>query len=59
MLETLIGVLAIILAAVIFGVVLNPYFWQGFRNSKYWDEYRHSKKNIDSKELINPDNKNI
>ena len=50
--ETLIGVLVIFLAAFIFAVVLNPFFWQGFRNSKFWDE---QKKN-ESKDLINPDN---
>ena len=50
--ETLLGVLAIIAAAAVFGIVLNPYFWQGFRNSKFWD----NQKKIENKDLINPDN---
>ena len=50
--ETLLGVLAIVAAAVVFGIVLNLYFWQGFRNSKFWD---NQKKN-ENKDLINPDN---
>lgn len=57
--ETLLGILAIIAAAAIFGVVLNPYFWQGFRNSKYWDEQKRAKKNANSKNLIDPDNTDI
>lgn len=57
--EALIGILAIFLAAFIFGVFLNPYFWQGFRNSKYWDEQKRAKKDVDSKDLIDPDNKDI
>lgn len=57
--EAFIGILAIFLAAFIFGVLLNPYFWQGFRNSKYWDEQKRAKKDVDSKDLIDPDNKDI
>ncbi len=57
--EALLGILAIITAAAIFGVILNPFFWQGFRNSKYWDEQKRAKKNADSKDLIDPDNKDI
>lgn len=57
--ETLLGVLAIIIAAAVFGVVLNPYFWQGFRNTKFWDEQKHAKKNVESKDLIDPDNKDF
>lgn len=57
--ETLLGVLAIIIAAVAFSVILNPFFWQGFRNSKFWDEQKRASKNIDSKNLIDPDNKEI
>lgn len=49
--ETLLGVLAIIAAAVVFGIVLNPYFWQGFRNSKFWD----NQKKIKNKDLIDPE----
>ena len=51
MIETLIGVLAIIGVAFIFGVVLNPFFWQGLRNSKFWDE----QKQVNAQDLINPD----
>lgn len=50
--ENLLGVFAIIAAAVVFGIVLNPYFLQGFRNSKFWDY----QKEIKNKDLINPDN---
>lgn len=57
--ETLLGVLAIIVAAVVFSVILNPFFWQGFRNSKFWDEQKRANKEIDSKDLIDPDNKEI
>lgn len=57
--ETLLGVLAIIIAAVAFGMMLNPFFWQGFRNSKFWDEQKRANKDIDSKNLIDPDNKEI
>lgn len=60
--ETLLGVLAIIIAATVFGVVLNPYFWQGFRNTKFWDEQKRSsqlRKNVESKDLIDPDNKDF
>lgn len=57
--EAVLGVLVIIIAAVIFGVVLNPYFWQGFRNTKFWDEQRRSKKNVESKDLIDPDCKDF
>lgn len=57
--EALLGILAIIGAATIFGVILNPFFWQGFRNSKFWDEQKRANKDIDSKNLIDPDNKEI
>lgn len=57
--ETLLGILAIIVAATIFGVILNPFFWQGFRNSKFWDEQKRANKDINSKDLIDPDNKEI
>lgn len=57
--EAILGVLVIIITAAIFGVVLNPYFWQGFRNAKFWDEQKRSKNNIDSKDLINPDYKDF
>ena len=57
--EALLGILAIIGAAAIFGVILNPFFWQGFRNSKFWDEQKRASKNIDNKNLIDPDNKEI
>lgn len=57
--EALLGIIAIIGAATIFGVILNPFFWQGFRNSKFWDEQKRANKDIDSKNLIDPDNKEI
>jgi len=56
--ETLLGILAIVGAATIFGVILNPFFWQGFRNSKFWDEQKKTSKS-DNKNLIDPDNKEI
>jgi len=57
--ETLLGILAIIGAATIFGVILNPFFWQGFRNSKFWDEQKRVSKDSENKNLIDPDNKEI
>ena len=57
--ETFLGVLSIILAAAMFGVILNPYFWQGFRNTKFWDEQKRKKNNVESKNLIDPDNKDL
>lgn len=57
--ETLLGILAIIGAATIFGVILNPFFWQGFRNSKFWDEQKRVMKDSENKNLIDPDNKEI
>lgn len=57
--ETLLGILAIIGAATIFGVILNPFFWQGFRNSKFWDEQKRIMKDSENKNLIDPDNKEI
>lgn len=56
--ETLLGIIAIIGAAIIFGIILNPFFWQGFRNSKFWDEQKKVSK-TDEKNLIDPDNKEI
>lgn len=53
--ETLLCILAIIIAAAVFGIILNPFFWQGFRNSKFWDEQRRTRNNIKSKNLIDPD----
>lgn len=53
--ETLLGIVAIIAAAFGFGVVLNPFFWQGFRNSKFWDEQKRISKDVNSKNLIDPD----
>ena len=50
--ETLLAILAIVASAVVFGIVLNPYFQQGFMNSKFWD----NQKKIKNKDLINPDN---
>ncbi len=50
--EALLGVFAIVAAGFVFGIVLNPYFWQGFRNSKFWN----NQKRIENKDLINPDN---
>lgn len=49
--EALLGVLAIFVAAFVFGVLLNPYFWQGFRNSKFWD----NQKKAENKDLIDPE----
>ena len=43
------------IAFVVFVIVLNPYFWQGFRNAKYWDDLKHKRKN----ENENTDNKDI
>lgn len=57
--ETALGVLVIIIAAAIFGVVLNPYFWQGFRNTKFWDEQKRSRRDISNKNLIDPNNKDL
>ena len=57
--ETLLGIFAIIGAAAIFGVILNPFFWQGFRNSKFWDEQKRTSKDIDSRDLTDPDNKDL
>lgn len=57
--ETVLGVLVIIIAAAIFGVVLNPYFWQGFRNTKFWDEQKRSRRDISNKNLIDPNNKDL
>lgn len=56
--ETLLGVLAIIAVAVIFGIILNPFFWQGFRNSKFWDEQKKNQKKS-GRELIDPDNNDL
>lgn len=56
--ETLLGILAIVGAATIFGVILNPFFWQGFRNSKFWDEQKKISKTAD-KNLIDPDNNDL
>lgn len=56
--EALLGIIAIIGAATIFGIILNPFFWQGFRNSKFWDEQKKASK-TDEKNLIDPDNKEI
>lgn len=56
--EALLGIIAIIGAATIFGIILNPFFWQGFRNSKFWDEQKKVSK-TDEKNLIDPDNKEI
>lgn len=57
--ETLLGVLAIIITATVFGIILNPFFWQGFRNTKFWDEQKRSRKNVEGKNLIDPDNKDF
>lgn len=57
--ETALGVLVIIITAAIFGVVLNPYFWQGFRNTKFWDEQKRSRRDISNKNLIDPNNKDL
>lgn len=55
--ETLLGCLAIIAASFIFAVAFNPYFWQGLRNSKYWDEQKKAKS--DSRDLADPDSEEI
>lgn len=34
-------------AFIVFVVILNPLFWQGFRNSKYIDSLKESKKDDD------------
>lgn len=39
--ETLLGCLAIAGAAFMFGVVLNPFFWEGVRNRKFRNEQWH------------------
>ena len=36
--ELVIGCLLITFVGIVFGVVLNPYFWQGIRNSKWFDK---------------------
>lgn len=40
--ETIIFLIVLGIAFVVFVIVLNPYFWQGFRNAKYWDELSHA-----------------
>lgn len=55
--EFILTSIGIILAAAAYGVIFNPFFWQGFRNTKYWDEMKHdnwvdpdsSNKEIDEK----------
>ena len=51
--EILVAMLAIFGAAFGFGVLLNPFFWQGLRNSKYWDERKKNASN--SRDLADPD----
>ena len=52
--ETIIFLIVLGIAFVVFVIVLNPYFWQGFRNAKYWDDLKeHKRKNDDT------DNKDI
>lgn len=38
--ETIIFLIVLGIAFVVFVIVLNPYFWQGFRNAKYWERIR-------------------
>ena len=52
--ETLIGILAILAAALVFGVLLNPFFWQGFRNSKFWDEQKKAQRESQTHDLTDP-----
>lgn len=42
--EVIYGVLFIFGIAAVFGIILNPYFWQSFRNAKYWDTLNDSSK---------------
>lgn len=53
--ETLLGCLAIIGAAFMFGVVLNPFFWEGVRNRKFRDE----QKKANTKNLVALDNADV
>lgn len=57
--ETLLGILAIVIAGVVFGIIVNPFFWQGLRNTKFWDEQKRIKKNIKGNNLIDPDNEDL
>lgn len=41
--EILIFLVFLAAAFIVFVVILNPMFWQGFRNSKYIDSLKESK----------------
>jgi len=41
--ETIIFLVVLGIAFVVFVIVLNPFFWQGFRNAKFWDEQKKRK----------------
>ena len=49
--ETILFLLALAVAFIVFVIVLNPYFWQGFRNAKFIDELKNEKINNSQKEI--------
>ncbi len=50
--ETILFLLALAVAFIVFVIVLNPYFWQGFRNAKFIDELKNEQRK-NSKHEIN------
>lgn len=38
--ETVIFLIVLGIAFVVFVIVFNPFFWQAFRNAKYWDDLK-------------------
>ena len=47
---SIIGYISVFLICFIVACVLNPYFWQSLRNSKFIDDLKH-KKNRENKEI--------
>lgn len=42
------------LAVIICAYLLNPFFWQGLRNSKFFDELKRGKSKQDIDKLVKP-----
>ena len=46
--------LVFVVTMLVIGIVCNPFFWQGLRNSKFFDELKRGKSKQDIDKLVKP-----
>lgn len=54
LIDALVILLIFAVSLLVIGVLCNPWFWQGYRNSKFIDGLKDKKKGLDTDKLVKP-----